>query len=162
MEEITQKPTFLSYVTVDMSTCSQQANNFNTYAHLQNIKNALYSLMGKVAKHDGFYHSENVGTSIKALTFCFGNFAHKACEYCVNKSISYNLQLCPDSKEEVVWYPSCMARFSQHKVIRGLDEVHFGGKTSEYKVPKVIEFNNSLNKLTPTLQARAAEEGLLQ
>ncbi|KAK4258921.1 hypothetical protein QN277_005316 [Acacia crassicarpa] len=113
------RPTFTGY------NCSATENFKANGLYLNNLRSLTLSLsiMSSINNTDGFYRTfvGDKSNTVYGLFMCRGDVPVELCHECVNEGIDQLNSSCPSSKEAIIWYDTCMLRYSNRSFFSTLD-----------------------------------------
>ncbi|XP_042987042.1 putative receptor-like protein kinase At4g00960 isoform X1 [Carya illinoinensis] len=107
----------------DPYVCSDKGNYTSNSTYRVNLNTVLASMSSNTKISYGFYNS-SVGENsdqVNAIALCRGDIGTDECRSCVNASSHDLLQYCPNQKEAIIWYTTCMVRYSNRYIFGVLE-----------------------------------------
>lgn len=124
------------------------ANYTSNSIYQKNLNTLLSSLSSKNDIDYGFYNfsrGDGIDT-VNVVALCRGDISQSACRSCVNFSTTDLLHRCPSQKEAIVWYDSCMLRYSNRSIFRSVEGFSFYMWNAE-TTPDVNQFTQTVSDL---------------
>ncbi|XP_061979077.1 cysteine-rich receptor-like protein kinase 10 isoform X2 [Populus nigra] len=157
---IAQPQVFLSY------SCQNDVGNYTTNSNFhRNLRSLLSSLDSNTQIDQGFYNT-SVGQTgpeqVNAIALCRGDVDVNECRSCIGITAGKILQVCPNQKEAMVVYITCMLRYSNRSIFGVMEDrplSHFNNRDS---VTDVDQFNQVLLTLVRRLRSTAASGNSLR
>ncbi|KAI3710425.1 hypothetical protein L2E82_40205 [Cichorium intybus] len=135
------------------------SRNFTSTRYLTTVEAALLSFLENNADNREFFNSSarnDIYEQVNVIAVCRGYIEWGACRMCMIDSITLLPHNCPNQKEAAAWYPACMVRYSDRKILGVLDTWSPNKVATSATANDVSEFNKALRNLTSSLQAKAA------
>nr|XP_043620389.1 cysteine-rich receptor-like protein kinase 29 [Erigeron canadensis] len=146
------------------SACDSIANFTINGTYHRNLNNALSSLTSDTSIRYGFYN-RSAGQSpdqANAIGLCRGDIEPNDCRSCINQAITTLRDICPNQKSAIVWYVTCMLRYSNVTILGNSDESRVRWKANGNNASNVDQFNQGLRRLFDQLTNEAARGGSLR
>ncbi|KAL3522079.1 hypothetical protein ACH5RR_014913 [Cinchona calisaya] len=138
-------------------------NNTNTayQANLNFLLSTLSSNASRVA--NGFYNAtagavQDPSNTVYGLFLCRGDISNDACQQCVESASREILQLCPKAKTAIVWFDTCLLRYSSESIFSRLDDRNPITQYSSENVTETNSFNQALVNTMDEIAQRAADD----
>ena len=156
-----QPPSFLYYFCIN-----DNGNYTNSSAYKTNLNTLLSALPTNNGNGYGFYNlSRGTGPdTVNAIGLCRGDVGHDDCRSCLDNAAQLLPTLCPNQKEAVGWYDSCMLRYS-NRTIFGTSQPNqkfYMWNPNNVSSSDVVEFFQDLRGLLDDLKNQAASGGALR
>lgn len=147
---ITSQPSFTSVV------CQDIFGNYTTNSTFKTNLDTLISTITSDTKIDYNFYNFSVGQDsdvVNGIGLCMKDILLDDCHRCLAQATTALVQACPNQKDAIGWYPTCMLRYSNRYIFRKMeitpwfhlqDNSHFSDKG---------KFNQTA---TAKLQKRAA------
>ncbi|CAN0852502.1 Cysteine-rich receptor-like protein kinase 25 [Linum grandiflorum] len=155
----------LPYYTTSQPTFVYQfcTNNLGNYTagspYARNLNTLLTSFAGDSnGASSGFYNSSS-GQSpnrVNAIGLCRGDIGANDCRECITNATARIVQECPNQKQAVVWYETCMIRFSNRSIFGVLDSSPGVYLSNTANASDPNPFNEALEALMAGLRANAS------
>ena len=153
ISQTTAKSDFVKYY------CINDKGNFTANSTYKTNLNTLLSNLTSNTQIDyGFYnfsHGQN-SDKVNAIGMCRGDVKPEECRSCLNNSRVLLTRLCPNQKEAIGWYDTCMLRYSNRSIfgIRETQPAYYIWNNKN--VTSVEQFNQVLRELMEELRSKAA------
>lgn len=139
--------------------CSNTNGNYtNSSIYKANINTLLDSISSETNIYTGFYNI-SVGQDpniVNGIALCRGDLLEQDCHACLKNAAHDFPALCPTQKEAVVWYETCMLRYS-NQILSGIsDNFSWHLNNPSFNFKNGDKFNEVLRKLLSSLQGNAA------
>ncbi|CAA7409060.1 unnamed protein product [Spirodela intermedia] len=96
--------------------CSNSRGNYTANSTYQVNLGALLSSLATGGTENGGFISSSVGETpldtVYGLVLCRGDVGTNSCRHCLDTATDDVRALCPYRKEAVIWYDSCLLRYS--------------------------------------------------
>ncbi|KAI9124297.1 hypothetical protein K1719_005597 [Acacia pycnantha] len=119
INRVFERRTFTGY------DCSATENFKANETYLNNLRSLTLnlSIMSSNNNNNGFYRTivGNKSNTVYGLFMCRGDVPVELCHECVNGGIDQLNSSCPSSKEAIIWYDTCMLRYSNRSFFSTLD-----------------------------------------
>ncbi|KAL4310384.1 hypothetical protein GQ457_01G051960 [Hibiscus cannabinus] len=143
--------------------CSDTSGNFTRNSTYETSLNNLLSSFSLNASHEnGFYNfSSGQGSSTaNAIALCRGDVNAADCFRCINNANAELRNRCPNQREAIIWYDTCMFRYAARSIL-GLEENREGSPSyirsnTNNVVTDVDAFNQALDSLLESLTDTAS------
>ncbi|XP_045787083.1 cysteine-rich receptor-like protein kinase 10 isoform X1 [Trifolium pratense] len=139
--------------------CMNDNGNYTANSTYQTNLNILLSnLSSNTQINYGFYnftYGQNTD-KVNAIGLCRGDVKPDACRNCLNNSRVLLTRLCPNQKEAIGWYDSCMLRYSNRSIFGIMEGLPSFFMSNSNNVTQVDQFNQVLGNLMKTLKEKAA------
>jgi hypothetical protein len=148
----------LTFALQDPYICSTTANYTSNSTYRANLNSLLASMSSNTEIDYGFYNftaGEN-SDKVNAVALCRGDISMEECRSCVNASSHDLLQYCPNQKEAIIRYTTCMVRYSNKLIFGVMEENPLLAYYNVLNVSDVEGFNQVLRTLLDMLRNRAA------
>jgi hypothetical protein len=157
---IAQPPDFLSY------SCQNDVGNYTTNSNFhRNLRSLLSSLDLNIQIDQGFYNI-SVGQTgpeqVNAIALCRGDDDVNKCRSCIGIVVGKILQVCPNQKEAMVVYITCMLRYSNRSIFGVMEDRPLSHLNNRDSVTDVDQFNQVLLTLVRRLRSTAASGNSLR
>ncbi|GAY34228.1 hypothetical protein CUMW_010300 [Citrus unshiu] len=102
--------------------CSTTANFTRNSTYEKNLNLLLSSIPTNASRGNGFssgFFNATAGQDpnrVYGLFLCRGDQTTSGCQDCVTLAASDVIQLCPVSKETIIWYAECLLRYSDQSI----------------------------------------------
>lgn len=154
MQLFGQEQTFLGQFCV-----RERGNYTNSSTYQANLESLLSSSSNTTADY-GLYNSS--AGQVNAIALCRADLTPDTCRDCINNSSHDLRRLCPNYKEAIIYYQTCMFRYSDRSIFgTGETSPRFVG-TTPGNFPNVTEAIPVLQKLLRDLRNQAASGGPLR
>lgn len=104
-------------------TCGSTGNYLKNSTYYTNLQHLFSFLSTEAVARDGF--SENATgmgpDQIFGLVLCRGDVNSSVCASCLNQSFKDVGNMCPYSKEVIIWYDMCLLRYSNRYFLDSTD-----------------------------------------
>ncbi|XP_035842430.1 cysteine-rich receptor-like protein kinase 10 isoform X1 [Helianthus annuus] len=112
----------------------------------------------------GFYNlsTGQANDAANSIALCQGDLDQDVCRSCLNDSIVKLRQLCPNQKEAIGFYWSCMLKYSNEKILGGLGKTFYVHRENPQNATDIDRFNGALGPLMKKLRDDAAAGGPLR
>lgn len=144
------------------SHCCTDSIKYQPNSTFQTNLNLLLSSLSSNATEGNHFYKTRIGSytpdEVKGLFLCRGDTLTAACYGCVAAAAKEIKRLCPVEKEAIIWYDTCMLRYSN----QSLNNIVPGVDLSDSKSVASTEhdrFNELLAGLLNDLAAKAAKSG---
>lgn len=149
------QPDFVHYI------CIVNSGNYH-----KNLNTVLSSISSNSETSYGFYNSSagQGSETVNAISLCRGDINVDDCLTCVNDSITKITQVCPNSKEAIGWYDTCMIRYSNRNTFHTMevDTSLSYYLCNPYNVTNRKPFDSVLRTWLDGLRNKAASGGSLR
>ncbi|GJR03458.1 cysteine-rich receptor-like protein kinase 8 [Tanacetum coccineum] len=147
-------------------SCGNSANFTTNSVYQRNLDNALSSLTSDTSIRSGFYNG-SVGQNpdqANAIGLCKGDVELDGCRRCINEAITRLRQICPNQKDAVGWYDTCMLRYSNVTILGVLDTsvARAWYMANSGNASNVAQFNQGVKVLFDQLRNDASRGGSLR
>lgn len=102
-----------------ISCSSDNGNYIANSTYRANLHHILSSLPTDNRLDQGFLNT-SYGQSpdrVNAIALCRGDLNPELCRSCISDSVLDLPEQCPNQKEAVIWYPNCMFRYSDRRIV---------------------------------------------
>ena len=140
-------------------------NYTSNSAYRSNLNTALSSITSNTNRTTYGFYSTSVGQNTDtahALALCRGDVDPETCGQCVYNSTLKLRQICPNQKEAIGWYDSCMLRYSNRSILQNMEDSPAFFMWNRNNVSSVARFNENLRTLIDSLRSRAVDGGPLR
>lgn len=144
------------------SHCCTDSIKYQPNSTFQTNLNLLLSSLSSNATKGNHFYKTRIGSDtpdeVKGLFLCRGDTLTAACYGCVAAAAKEIKRLCPVEKEAIIWYDTCMLRYSN----QSLNNIVPGVDLSNSKSVASTEhdrFNELLAGLLNDLATKAANSG---
>ncbi|KAL3522083.1 hypothetical protein ACH5RR_014917 [Cinchona calisaya] len=142
--------------------CGNNTTNTAYQANLNFVLSTLSSNASRAA--NGFYNAtagavQDPSNAVYGLFLCRGDISNDACQQCVASASREILQLCPNAKTAVVWFDTCLLRYSSESIFSRLDDSNPITQYSAENVTETDKFNQALVNTMDEIAQRAADDG---
>lgn len=141
-------PDFTQYV------CSNSVGNYTQNSTYQSNLNKLLSSLSSNISPYGFYNS-TAGEDpdrVYAIMLCRGDASIQNCQNCIHDSVTKLVLLCPNQKEAIGWYTSCMLRFSNTNIFDNMTTNPNFNLQGSGVPANLAHFNQELSSLSYNLR----------
>ena len=157
---VAQPQVFLSY------SCQNDVGNYTTNSNFhRNLRSLLSSLDLNTQIDQGFYNT-SVGQTgpeqVNAIALCRGDVDVNECRSCIGITAGKILQVCPNQKEAMVVYITCMLRYSNRSIFGVMEDRPLSYLNNRNSVTDVDQFNKALLTLVRRLRSTAASGNSLR
>ncbi|KAK8630568.1 hypothetical protein V6N13_079356 [Hibiscus sabdariffa] len=143
--------------------CSDTSGNFTRNSTYETSLNTLLSSFSLNASHEnGFYNfsSGQGSNTANAIALCRGDVNAADCFRCINNANAELRNRCPNQREAIIWYDTCMFRYAARSIL-GLEENREGSPSyirsnTNNVVTDVDAFNQALDSLLESLTDTAS------
>ncbi|XLT73914.1 hypothetical protein HN873_030340, partial [Arachis hypogaea] len=100
-------------------SCDNGKGNYTANSTYHKNLNTLLSTLISNTQIDYGYYNFSYGqddNKVNAVGLCQGDLNQNDCRRCLNNSITLLTQLCPNQKEAIGWYDTCMLRYSNRTI----------------------------------------------
>ncbi|CAK9320962.1 unnamed protein product [Citrullus colocynthis] len=153
-------PVFVNHV------CMYEVGNFiSNSTYKTNLDHVLSSIATAKDTGYGFYNFSYGASSesANAIGLCRGDTKPDICRSCLNNSIYFLTQLCPEQKEAIGWYDNCMLRYSSRPIFGAMENVPmFFAWLTKDTIPQEDLFRQNLWTLLDGLKDNASSGGSLR
>ncbi|XP_029126517.1 cysteine-rich receptor-like protein kinase 25 isoform X1 [Cajanus cajan] len=157
MSLATAQPSFVKYY------CDDNNGNYTANSTFQANLNTLLSKLTSNTETNtnyGFYNfskGQNQNSDkVNVIGMCRGDVNTEACTSCLNDSVVLLTRLCPNQKEAIAWYDSCMLRYSNRSIF-GIMEFEPSYLISNNKYATSVDrYNEVVEDLLRSLASKAA------
>ncbi|XXG69392.1 hypothetical protein AAC387_Pa06g2276 [Persea americana] len=97
--------------------CSDGRPNYTLDSTFDTNLHNLISTLSENGPTYGFYNS-STGESpnrVHGLVLCRGDITTSACQSCLVPAVQEVIELCPNRREAIIWYPECFIRYSDRE-----------------------------------------------
>ncbi|XP_059436939.1 cysteine-rich receptor-like protein kinase 44 [Corylus avellana] len=138
--------------------CFETGNYTSNSTYKANLNTLLASMSSNTEIDYGFYNfSAGEGSEkANAIALCRGDISTEECRSCVNKSSHDLLHYCPNQKEAIIWFTTCMVRYSNKLIFGVMEDSPLSAYYNTKNVSDVEGFNKVLKPLLDRLRIRAA------
>ncbi|GAB2298803.1 hypothetical protein Dimus_032881 [Dionaea muscipula] len=139
--------------------CGNDGNYTSNSAYGSNLNSVLSTINSNTQIDYGFYNfsAGKDPNQVNAIALCQGDLTASACHSCLNFSTVNLRSSCPNSKEAIGWYETCMLRYSDQSIFGVWDQSGVGGTLKNVNnVSDIGQFSQTLSKLLKSLQTQAA------
>ncbi|RDX76117.1 Cysteine-rich receptor-like protein kinase 29, partial [Mucuna pruriens] len=161
---------FISQVTAEVVLIEQgyhyfcNVNDRGNYTanstYRANLNTFLSTLSYNTEIENGFYHFTygEKTDKVYAIGLCRGDVNPEECLSCLEFSITQLLQVCPNRKEAIGWYPDekCMLRYSDRSIFDLMEIGPAYYVYNEVNATDLNQFNKDVNSLLGKLKSKAA------
>lgn len=147
--------------------CENSRGNYTTNSTYQSNLNHLLSnfLLSNTTQNDqnyGFYNSsygDNSNDKAYAIGLCRGDLNQGDCRSCLNMSINYIKDRCPNQKEVTDWYDACMLRYSNRSMFGIMETRPMTSLANTQSIDTIVVdgFNQAVTTLLGNLRSEAAD-----
>ncbi|KAL5840468.1 hypothetical protein ACOSQ4_013076 [Xanthoceras sorbifolium] len=137
--------------------CPPGSNNTASTKFMDNLghlfKGNLYDESGK-----SLYYNTTDGEppdKVYSNYICRFDFSPETCQNCVDNAINSVVERCNGTKEAIVWYPTCMVRYSDRNFFSTLETVPSIYSWSAANITQPFQFVKILNQTFADLIAMA-------
>ncbi|KAE8676840.1 Cysteine-rich receptor-like protein kinase 29 [Hibiscus syriacus] len=134
--------------------CSNTNGNFTRNSTYETNLDGLLSSFSLNATNGNGFHNFSSGhgsTMANAVALCRGDVSQGDCFSCINDANAELRNRCPNQKEAIIWYDSCMFRYTNHTVIGDAENSPHFYTPNENNVTDVDAFNRALDSLLDRL-----------
>jgi len=138
--------------------CMNEKGNYTANSTYHNNLNTLLSNLSSDTDIDyGFYNFSHGQSSdrVNAIGLCRGDVKPDACCRCLNDSKVLLQQLCPNQKEAIGWYDSCMLRYSNRSLFNTMETLPTFYMWNPVNATDIDQFNQALRNLLDSLIGKA-------
>ncbi|XP_015574234.1 cysteine-rich receptor-like protein kinase 29 [Ricinus communis] len=157
----------ISYIILQFATlltsaqfCMNNLGNYTTNSTYQrNLNNLLSQFLVSNTQIDYGFYNLSVGQApdqVNALALCKGDVSLDECRGCIRNSTREITQHCPNQKEVLGFYDSCMFRYSNRSIFGVMETQPTIHMKNEENVTDVNQFNQALQTLLSRLRSKAA------
>jgi hypothetical protein len=148
----------LTFALQDPYICSTTVNYTSNSTYRANLNSLLASMSSNTEIDYGFYNftARENSDKVNAVALCRGDISMEECRSCVNASSHDLLQYCPNQKEAIIWYTTCMVRYSNKLIFGVMEDNPLLAYYNVQNVSDVEGFNQVLRPLLDMLRNRAA------
>lgn len=149
----TAQESFRSY------SCNNGIGNYTANSTYQTNLNTLLSSLSSNTQIDyGFYNFSQGQDPDKvyAIGMCRGDVKPDECRSCLNDSRVLLTQLCPNQKEAIGWYDTCMLRYSNRSIFGIVETSPVYYVYALNNATDMDQFNQGLRELVDSLGSKAA------
>ncbi|GAB2298801.1 hypothetical protein Dimus_032879 [Dionaea muscipula] len=139
--------------------CGNDGNYTSNSAYGSNLNSVLSTMNSNTQIDYGFYNfsAGKDPNQVNAIALCQGDLTASACHSCLNFSTVNLRSSCPNSKEAIGWYETCMLRYSDQSIFGVWDQSGVGGTLKNVNnVSDIGQFSQTLSNLLKSLQTQAA------
>ncbi|GLT27492.1 hypothetical protein SLA2020_024850 [Shorea laevis] len=144
--------------------CSNDIGNFTTNSTYQTNLDRLPSFFTSNSENDYGFYNVSIGQNsdkVNSIALCRGDVQPNVCLSCINNATVELRNRCPNQKEAVLWYDSCMFRYSNRSIYGEGSGAAFY-MWNLYNTTNASAFNDALGTLLDSLKTRAASGGSLR
>ncbi|CAN6452111.1 unnamed protein product [Victoria cruziana] len=138
------------------TNCSTASDYTDNSAYRQNVDHLLLNLAANSSNADFYSATYGEGPArAYGLFLCRGDISAEACRNCTSDATVKIRELCPNSKEAIIWFFMCHVRYSN---INFFGKVDTADKAYLWNVQDVIQlelFNVQLKSLMANLTSNA-------
>ncbi|XP_059439326.1 cysteine-rich receptor-like protein kinase 44 isoform X2 [Corylus avellana] len=151
-------PVTLTFAQKDPYVCSTSGNYSSNSTYRANLNSLLASMSSNTEIDYGFYKfsAGEFPNKVNAIALCRGDISTEECRSCVNASSHDLLQYCPNQKEAIIWYSTCMVRYSNKLIFGVMEDNPLLAYYNVQNVSDVEGFNQVLRPLLDRLRNHAA------
>lgn len=138
--------------------CPTEANNTASPTFENNLR-TLFNGRLYDKERNSVYSNRTYGedpNKVYSNYICRFDFTPKMCEDCVNNAIKNILDQCNGTREAVLWYPTCMIRYSNKNIFSTLELTPTIYAWNSANITRPIEFAMVLNESFAELNRTAA------
>lgn len=152
-------PTVVSQEQPLFHFCIDSSGNFTRNSSYEtNLNRSLSFFSSNPANDFGFYNFSSGQGSDRANTIalCRGDVGSGACLGCINNATAELRNRCPNQKEAVIWYDSCMFRYLNRSIFGVQQNSPSFYMWNLNNVTDVDDFNQALGTLMNRLSSSAS------
>ncbi|XP_050212586.1 cysteine-rich receptor-like protein kinase 29 isoform X2 [Mercurialis annua] len=137
-------------------------NNVGNYTanstYQKNLNTLLSTLISNTQITYGFYNLSvgQIPDQANAIALCKGDVSIQECRGCIRNSTRQIIEHCPNYKEVLGFYDSCMLRFSNRSIFGLMETQPTVHMVNEENVTDANQFDSALQKLLSRLRSKAA------
>ncbi|KAI4298609.1 hypothetical protein L6164_032146 [Bauhinia variegata] len=139
--------------------CVEERGNFTTTSTFKtNLDTLLANLTSSTQINYGFYnlsYGQNPD-EVSVIGLCRGDLEPDVCRSCLNEARSFLPQNCSNNKEAIVFYDTCMLRYSNRAILGVMEDSPWYYFWEGNNVTDVNQYKADLNKLLGELGSKAA------
>ncbi|XWS15620.1 hypothetical protein CRYUN_Cryun34aG0017000 [Craigia yunnanensis] len=138
--------------------CIDSSGNFTRNSTYETNLNSLLSSSSFSANDYGFYNlSSGQGSNrANAIALCRGDVNSGDCIGCINNASVELRNRCPNQKEAIIWYDSCMFRYANRSIFGVVESSPSFYMWNLNNVTNVEAFNQALGTLLNSLSNRTS------
>ena len=124
---VAQQPNFIGHYCLSSESSEGSGNYPNNSTNAANLNSLLTSFSTTTVDY-GFYYSSagnNSSDRVNAVGLCRPDISPEGCRSCMNTSSHAIREKCPNSMEAVLYYDTCMLRYSNRSIF-GIWENNYG------------------------------------
>ncbi|KAK9706503.1 hypothetical protein RND81_07G130300 [Saponaria officinalis] len=137
-------------------------NDFGNYTTTSQFNKNLHTLLSTITSNTridyGFYNL-SVGQNldvVNAVALCRGDIPTSDCKTCIRNATAKISSLCPNQKAAVVWYETCMFRYSSQSIFKGSMSSPRYNYVTGVNATDPAQFNQTVSILMTRLAGEAA------
>ncbi|XP_010533171.1 PREDICTED: cysteine-rich receptor-like protein kinase 26 [Tarenaya hassleriana] len=115
---------FLAVRSQQYHFCSNDRGNYTVNSTFATNLNSLVSSLSSLQRNpDGFYNVSVGETTnmVNSVSLCRGEVAPVDCLACVSAAGEEITRRCPNQKEAIIWYDSCMVRYTNRTILNVME-----------------------------------------
>lgn len=147
----------LAYADPPYWICSNVSNYTDDSTFAKNLNMTLNSLASNASVSKLYNTSSgNDPDKVFALYMCLDYLSPNSCHDCINRAQSDIVNICPDSKEAVVWEEDCQLRYSNQNFFGRLNVSGNIPKANVKNISDPEKFEKAVNETLSKLAEQAA------
>ncbi|KAJ3670465.1 hypothetical protein LUZ60_010789 [Juncus effusus] len=142
--------------------CGNKGNYKDDSIYRSNLQQLFSSFSTNSTITTGFSKNKTgfLQDQVYGLVLCRGDINHTICNSCINQATEDILNLCPYTKESIIWYNYCLLKYSNKDFLSSYDNsqqfIKWGTHKATTSSGVRSYYNNSLNSLLTEVSDWAA------